>query len=140
MSFNRLLPFLLISLALLGFLDAVYLTAQHYLGFTLACPITGCSAVLKSSYAIFLGFPIALFGALYYLAILLGVVAYLDRKKEVFLLGAALLTIPGFLTTLGLIYLQLFVINSICLYCMISALTTTSLFVLSLPLLLREIR
>jgi len=140
MSFKSLLPFLLLSFAILGFLDAVYLTAQHYLGFTLACPLTGCSEVLKSSYAIFLGFPIALFGALYYLTILLGVIAYLDTKKEIFLFGAAVLTIPGFLITLGLVYLQLFVINSICLYCLISAVTTTGLFGLSLPLLLRRIR
>ncbi|MEX1061832.1 MAG: vitamin K epoxide reductase family protein [Patescibacteria group bacterium] len=140
MDLKRLFPFLILALAILGFLDAVYLTAQHYLGFTLTCPITGCSAVLKSSYAAFLGFPISLYGAFYYLAILVSAVAYLDTRKEVFLLGAALITIPGFLITLYLIYLQLFVINSICLYCLISATTTTALFGLFLPLLLRRIR
>jgi uncharacterized membrane protein len=121
------LAFLIVSL--LGFLDATYLTAKHYLGEVPTCSvIEGCEKVLTSSYATVGRVPVALMGAFYYLAIFFLTVAYLDTKRKGLFYFTARLTLVGFLVSLGLIYLQLFVIKAICLYCMASAASSTILF------------
>lgn len=121
-----------------GFLDAVYLTTKHYLGSPVVCSILeGCEVVTTSQYATWFGIPVALPGAIYYLLIFLLTVAYLDAKKERFLRLAAYLSPIGFLASLWFLYLQLFVIKALCLYCLISALTSTLVFVIGVILLVR---
>jgi uncharacterized membrane protein len=123
--------FVLVSFA--GFLDASYLTAKHYLGTPIGCSIfEGCEKVTTSQYATIGAIPVALLGAIYYLALFALAVAYLDTKREKIMVFAAWLTPLGFLASLWFVYLQLFVIKAICLYCLISALTSTALFVLGL--------
>jgi uncharacterized membrane protein len=119
--------------SLIGFLDATYLTIQHYRGFWLECgPVLDCDAVMTSQYAVIGGVPLALLGAVYYLVIFLLTVAYYDRKHPYLLSIIAPLTILGFLVSLVLVYLQAFIIRAFCLYCLLSALTSTGLFVLAL--------
>jgi len=121
------IAFLIISF--IGFLDASYLVVQHYRGEPPSCAIfTGCETVAESKYAMVGPIPLALLGLLYYLAIFILTVAYFDTKKERLLLLAVLLTATGFLASLYFVYLQLFVIKAICLYCMISAASSTALF------------
>lgn len=130
-SSPRWFPYVFAVVAFLGFLDSVYLAVKHYLGTSLKCPIFGgCDVVTASKYAAVAGIPVALAGAVYYLAILVLVVIYFDSRKEIVLRGAARLTLLGFLATIWLVYLQVFVIKYICFYCMISAITSTLLFVL----------
>ena len=122
-----------LSFSLIGFLDSTYLTIQHYRGFWLDCgPLLECDAVLTSQYAVIGGIPLALLGALYYLAIFLLTVAYYDRKHRCILSIIANLTILGFLTSLILVYLQAFIIRAFCFYCLLSALSSTGLFVLAM--------
>lgn len=119
-----------------GFLDATYLAAQHYLGTTPNCSIfSGCGEVLTSSYATVAGVPLALLGALYYLAVFLTTILYLDSEDRRYLKLAALFTIVGFLASLALLYLQLFVIGFLCFYCLISAAASTILFALGITVL-----
>jgi len=119
--------------SLIGFLDATYLTIQHYRGFGLDCgPLLECDAVMTSKYAVIGGIPLALLGSLYYLSIFLLTVAYYDRKHLYILSIIARLTILGFLVSLILIYLQAFIIRAFCFYCLLSALTSTGLFMLAL--------
>jgi len=125
------LPFLIV--APIGFIDAAYLTIEHYLNRVPPCSIvSGCEVVTTSQYSAVFGVPIALFGALYYLAIIVGVVAYLDTKKEKILSWVSWATIIGFLTSIYLVGLQLFVLHAICLYCMGSAISSTLLFIFGL--------
>jgi len=124
--------FCMLGLSFAGFLDAAYLTAKHYLGFEIPCSIlNGCEQVLSSQYATVFGMPVALFGAFYYLAVLLLIVAFLDRKNAVFLKGAVLLPIGGFLATLWFVFAQIVLLDALCFYCLVSGLLTTSLFVIS---------
>ena len=119
----------MLGLSFAGFLDAAYLTAKHYLGFEIPCSIlNGCEQVLSSQYATVFGMPVALFGAFYYLAVLLLIVAFLDRKNAVFLKGAVLLPIGGFLATLWFVFAQIVLLDALCFYCLVSGLLTTSLF------------
>ena len=122
-----------LSFSLIGFLDATYLTIQHYRGLWLDCgPLLDCDAVMTSQYAVIGVIPLALLGALYYLTIFLLTVAYYDRKHRCILTIIANLTILGFLASLILVYLQAFIIRAFCFYCLLSALSSTGLFVLAM--------
>ena len=118
-------------IALLGFADAVYLTVEHYMNAIPPCSIGSCETVLTSSYATVLGMPVALLGSIYYLVILVAIFAYLDIRHHHLLRIGLIVPTLGFLGTLWLIYLQLFVIHAICIYCMGSAITTTLLFIIA---------
>ncbi|OGF60822.1 hypothetical protein A2656_01085 [Candidatus Giovannonibacteria bacterium RIFCSPHIGHO2_01_FULL_44_100] len=114
-------------------MDASYLAVKHYLGEPVVCSLLeGCEEVLTSKYAIVAGVPVALFGVFYYLAVFILIILYWDTGKTQFLRFAAYLTILGFAASLWFVYLQLFVIGAICLYCMASAITSTILFMLGL--------
>jgi len=137
---SRWYPFTAIGIAGLGFIDATFLTIEHYTTFTLPCSITnGCELVTTSSYSSILGIPVALLGAMYYVGILLAVYGSLEFAKPQWLKWIAAATTAGFLFSAWFVYLQLFVIHAICQYCMLSALTSTALFVASL-IYLKKIR
>ena len=122
-----------------GFLDAVYLTAEHYLGRVPPCTIlNGCERVTTSVYSTVAGIPLALLGALYYLAVFILALIVLDTGRLVFVRWIVALTTFGFLVSLGLVYLQLFVLHALCIYCLFSVLTTTIAFAVSLALPRRE--
>ena len=126
---NSFVIFLLV-IALLGFADASYLTIEHYHNAIPPCTIvSGCEIVLTSAYSTFLGIPISLLGALYYLAILIGAFAYIEGKHERFLRVALVLTTAGMVMSLWFLFLQAFILHSYCLDCLGSALTSTILFV-----------
>lgn len=127
---SKILVVIVAILSFAGFLDASYLTFKHYSGTPINCAIfNGCEEVTTSQYATIGSIPVALLGAIYYAAIFLLIIAYLDTKNLNFFKLAILLTPLGFLTSLGLVYLQLFVIKAICLYCMVSAVDSTLLFI-----------
>ena len=119
--------------SVIGFLDSAYLTLEHYQRGIVPCVIfKGCDTVLTSKYSTLAGFPISLFGSAYYLAVLVGTLIYFDTGREKIMKFTAMLPVLGFMISLGLLFLQLFVIKDICFYCMISLATSTILFVLSI--------
>jgi len=120
----------MLLLSIGGFADAAFLAIQHYRGGGLICgPFGDCGAVTTSRYSAFAGIPVALLGGLFYLALILLIVAYFDSGKERFLTLSAILTFPGFLVSAVFVYLQLFVLHAFCFYCMVSALFCTVLMV-----------
>ncbi len=135
------LVFGMLGLAVLGFLDAGYLTVEHFLNRVPPCSITnGCEKVTTSSYSLIFGvLPMSLMGALYYLAVIVALILYLDLRRQLIVKWTARFTAVGFVFSLYLVYLQLFVIKAICQYCMLSALSSTGLFVVGL-LVLRSLR
>lgn len=125
-----------VALAFIGFLDATFLTIEHIMGTPVPCSIIeGCEKVLTSTYAEIGGIPTAFFGSLYYLVVFLLALISITREEKKHLLTASKLTIVGLGASLVFVFLQLFVIKAICLYCMISALTSTTLFVLGVIVL-----
>jgi len=140
------LPLLFAVLAFIGFLDASYLTIQHYKGVPPPCSLLeGCEIVTTSKYAEVLGIPVALPGVLYYLSILILTVSFFSSKdgsifgggNKRFLAWAALLTPFGFIASLWFLFIQFFVIDALCLYCLVSASTSTALFILGLIIMRR---
>lgn len=133
MKIPNILIILFLTVSFLGFLDATYLTAQHFLGAIPPCVITtGCETVLTSEHNNIFGIPVALLGSLYYISLFLLAVFYLDTKQVRIIRLAAYLSPLGFLASLYFVYLQLFVLKEICPYCMVSALTSTTLFILGI--------
>ena len=120
----------LIVTSFVGFLDASYLTIAHYTGLALRCSVfNGCEQVTTSKYSVLLGIPVALLGMGYYLAILLATLFYFDSRKAFLPRYIAWATCAGILASIWFVVLQLFIIKAICQYCMISAITSTLLFI-----------
>ena len=124
---------LFLALGLLGFVDAGFLTAKHYLNSPIECGLTkGCETVTTSGFAQILGVPVALLGAIYYLAIVILAVLYIDTSRNKFLFWASWLTAVGLVASAWFVYLQAFVIGAYCEFCLFSAANATMLFVAGL--------
>ncbi|HEY0320156.1 MAG TPA: vitamin K epoxide reductase family protein [Pyrinomonadaceae bacterium] len=117
--------------ALIGLGDAIYLTVEHLSGRSAQCLITsGCSKVLSSPYANPFGVPLAIIGAAAYFSVFsLATLAAFGYRQAGRLL--TLLVAMMFLTTLLLLYLQAFVIHEFCDYCLLSALITFTLTIIT---------
>ena len=125
---NKIFLITLVVISVIGFTDATYLTAKHYLDDPVTCSIfNGCETVTESKYSTIFNIPIALFGVFYYLFISILLFLYMEGIASALRL-LVLATTAGFLTTLYLVYLQAFVLNAFCLFCIISALSSTALF------------
>ncbi|TVQ03587.1 MAG: vitamin K epoxide reductase family protein [Balneolaceae bacterium] len=123
------------AVALIGFGDSVYLTATHYLGIMPECSvIQGCDIVAMSDYSTIGPLPVSLFGVLFYAFMMAISVAWFDTRKPVFFEYLPFITVPAFLFSMWLIYVMYFVIGALCIYCLLSAATTTILMLFSIKL------
>ncbi len=118
----------------LGLLDAAYLTFEHYTASTtLACSETStvnCLKVTTSSYADVWGVPFALLGLVYFVGMLLLCLPAAWRRpgrtpRLLRLAGA----VVGVLVALYLVWVELFRLDAICLYCTGVHILTFVLFV-----------
>jgi uncharacterized membrane protein len=130
---GRVWDVLVAIVALVGLVDASYLTAEHLSGNSVRCMIvSGCDEVLQSSYSTVAGgVPVAALGALaYFAAFSLATLAAFgyDGARRLLAPLVALM----FLATLWFLYLQAFVIRAFCVYCLLSAAVTTTLALLVL--------
>jgi len=130
------LPLAAAIVALLGLADAIYLTVHHYTAVPVPCSITeGCEQVLTSSYAEIGGFPLAAFGAVaYFVAFSLALLAVFGDRRMWTLFGIQVTLMMIF--TGWLLYLQAVVIEAFCQFCLLSAATTFTLFLIYLASLL----
>ncbi len=127
---NKILAIVFLLLGIVGFFDAAYLTIEHYRNVLPVCNfISGCDVVLLSKYSMIGPIPLALLGVVYYSVIIFGSILFLDLKINKILHLLAAYTLVGILASVYFLYLQVFVIKALCLYCLISALTSTLLFV-----------
>ncbi|MBW4459166.1 MAG: hypothetical protein KME47_02855 [Nodosilinea sp. WJT8-NPBG4] len=134
---------LIAGLAAVGAVVTAYLTINKLTGSATACPTKGCDIVLSSPYATVFGQPLALFGFLAYVSMAVMAIApllvngaeqkdfrdKLTRLTQPLLLigGTAMMVFSGYL-----MYLLSAEIKAVCLYCVGSALLSTSLFLLAL--------
>jgi uncharacterized membrane protein len=136
---RRTLVYILAALfSLIGLADAIYLTVEHLSGRSVRCTIvSGCSEVLSSEYATVRGVPLAMIGAAAYFTVfsLAVFAAYSYKWAAKFLTVVVALM---FITTLWLLYLQAFVIRHFCQFCLLSALVTFILTVLTIISLRRN--
>lgn len=131
---------IMIVLAGLGLIIAVYLLVSHYAEANVLCVEGGgCDQVRQSTYSEVLGIPVALLGVLGYLFILGALI--LEGTDSEWAATAPMLTfgltLVGTLYSAYLTYLELFVILAICPYCAASAVIMVALFGLALYRLLQ---
>lgn len=120
-----------IILGLEGFINASYLAIERFMGGTIKCVIfSGCETVNNSAYAQVFGIPLSFFGALFYLLVFLLSVRYLQIKNVKILHILHWLALLALLFSAYLFVIQAFVINAYCFYCIVSACTALSLFII----------
>ena len=123
------------ALALAGVGLATYL-AMYKLGMigTLACSVGQCELVNLSKWSTLFGVPVAVWGLGFYVALFL--VAFLgttQRFMNAEWISHVMLAMTGWgvLFSGWLTYIELFVINAVCMFCVMSAVLVCVLFVLS---------
>ena len=124
-------------LALVGFFVALYLWA-HNAGLTgpIVCGVGDCATVQSSEYASLGPVPVSAIGVAGYLAlIVVSFVGIQPAYRESAAIGGLLLAGSAVGTGFSayLTYLEAFVINAWCQYCVVSAVLITLILVASLP-------
>jgi len=124
------LPVVGAIVALVGLADATYLTIHHLTAVPVPCSIiAGCETVLTSKYAEIGGIPLAAFGAAaYFVAFSLALLAAFGNRMMWMLFGIQVILMS--IVTVGLLYLQGFVIGAFCQFCLISAATTFAMLII----------
>jgi uncharacterized membrane protein len=95
----------------------------------------GCRTVAESSHSHLLGVNIAIFGVLGYLLLLGAALARGDGAR----MAGFLIALVGFGYSVFLTYLELFVIDAVCQWCVFSALLMTAIFVVDAVRMVRYV-
>lgn len=139
--------------SLVGIVDSYYLTDRHF-NANGACSTNveelwgytvDCGYIDSTKYSEIFSIPLALIGLLYYFSIFL--VLYFDTNIDTKLESLdihkeiknhidliVIISAFGFLFSLYLIYIQFIVLEIVCIYCLYSALTSTTIFGVSLSM------
>lgn len=126
---TRRLDYAVGLVALLGVGVASYLVYVHYAGIEPFCVSSGgCEKVQSSRYADFVGVPVALLGLFGYITIIGSLFVPGETGRGI----TAALALVGFGFSLYLTYLELFRIEAICQWCVVSAILMTILMVLAM--------
>jgi len=136
---NRALSVIIAAIAIIGLIDAGFLTYKHYAA--AAIPLTcstafACNEVTTSSYSIFWGLPVSIYGMLFYIATI--ALLILSRRWRAAIYWLVFFSAVGFLFSLRFVYIQFFVLQATCPYCLLSAAISLVIFILSFRLLLKK--
>ena len=113
--------------ALAGLAVSSYLTVLHLQGVPPPCGSGGCAKVQASGYAQLLGLPISLYGAGAFAAIFAASII-----PRAWAAAAALaIAVASVVFTLYLKYVELFVIDALCRWCLVSAIAAVACLALS---------
>ena len=138
---KKFLLYTVLFLALTGAFDAGYLLVQTVRGGAVVCPsvpigrfnLNQCNIVLATPYAKFLGLPTAFYGLAAYLFFAILVLYELNKRWMTNVIKLlSYLSGLGILIFVYFIYLQFFIIEALCFYCLLSATIMTLIFALSI--------
>ena len=122
-----------VILSFIGLANSFYLVQAHVSGEPLTCGVlTGCNAVAASPYSILFGVPLASWGVLFYFAVFVLSATMLMARVRVLSRVFLLITAFGFISSIYFTYLQFFLIEAVCMYCMLSAIIAILLFFFAL--------
>jgi len=126
---ERRLNLIGLALGAAGAALAGYLTLVHYRKNLLVCGLGSCHTVQGSRYAEFLGVPVAVLGFAMYIALIgLGLARLtLPESARRMTLALFALAFGGMLFSAYLTAIEVWVIDAICQWCVISALLTISI-------------
>lgn len=117
----------------IGFLDSIYLSYIKLTSSTIYCTpgLGDCAAVNSSRWSELWGIPVAYLGAAAFGAILLvlvlkGLNQWISKYHNLMLFG---ISFTGFLFSLYLTCIELFVLKTVCQWCLLSALSITAVLI-----------
>lgn len=124
----------MVALVIVGLAVSVYMTIYKYSGNDGMCLGSGdCSTVNASRFSEVNGIPVAVIGIVGYVAIL--IVLFYENRSDFFRKNGTLLvfgmSLTGFLFTLYLVYLEIWVIKAICPFCVTSQVAMTIIFIIA---------
>lgn len=122
--------------SIIGFIDSAYLTIIKITHSPIYCTpgLGNCETVQNSQWSTLWGIPVALLGAMAYLVLIFffafgDKISFLKQYSQYIVFGTSLF---GFLFSLYLTYLELFVIHTICQWCILSAICMTAVFIITI--------
>jgi uncharacterized membrane protein len=108
----------MIALAAIAIVALGYLTIVKLTNSTAVCfVIQGCDTVQASKYSTFMGIPVAIYGLAMAVTVLVAVAAWWRTGDPRLLSVQYGLGLIGLFVIAGLVYLELFVIHAICIWC-----------------------
>ncbi|MFA4922839.1 MAG: vitamin K epoxide reductase family protein, partial [Ignavibacteriaceae bacterium] len=142
---KRKMFFILLLLTVLGIIDSVYLTYEHYFNIIPPCTInhflpilSDCGKVLRSSYSVMFGIPLAVAGVFQYSLLLIAIIALIIFRKKIFSYWILFQSTIGAIFSLYFMYIQLVILKSICIYCTLSAVISFLIFFIVYKIFLKE--
>ena len=131
----------LVALTVLGLLVSIYMTIFKLTNNeSMGIGSGGCSIVNASGYSSVRGIPVAVFGVIGYLSIL--VLFYLERKPGFFQANGSMLqfavTLTGFLFTVWLVYVEVALLKAYCPFCITSQVAMTIIFILTVIRVIKQ--
>jgi uncharacterized membrane protein len=129
---------ILAVLDVVGLAIAAYLSVVELQGGVPACgPIKGCEEVARSEYSRIAGIPVALFGVALSLLLLTLAIAWYRTNLYILLLAHYGLSLAGVIFEVYFLYLQVFVIGAICIWCTSYGVSLIARFVIALVVWVR---
>ena len=130
-----------LALTVIGLAVSIYMTIYKLTDNSSMCLGSGdCSVVNASKYSEVNNIPVAVIGIVGYAAIL--AILLLERRPGYFEENAILLVfglaLTGFLFTAYLVYVEIFLLNAFCPFCITSQIAMTLIFILSMIRLVRQ--
>lgn len=126
-------------LSFLGLVDSLYLVETQISNKPIICGFfEGCATVAESKYSVLFGVHLSSLGTLFYFALFIFFLLLLFVRVRLVRAAVLVLSAIGALASLYFVYLQFFVIQALCVYCMISAGIAVALFGISYTLFSKE--
>lgn len=133
----------IVAFGVIGFSIAGYLTYTHYNEAALVCAVGGCETVQTSQYSTIGPIPIALLGMGMFATIIGLAVLRLTHSTiisgETASIVAWGMLLAGILYYLYLTYVELFVLNAVCQWCVLSSIAAVIVFALESVYLYRSV-
>lgn len=129
---SKRITYIILFFSIIGLLVSGYLWYEYSKPGPLTC-VTDCQIVRESKYSKMFGVDLPAFGTLYYVFIVLYTASFL-LKRKVYKIETTLFSMiltSGFLFSMYLTYLEAFVIEAWCQWCVISAACATTIFLVN---------
>lgn len=122
--------------SLLGIADSLYLTEHALTDTALSCgldgALSGCNVVAQSAYSHFLGIPLGLYGLIFYIAIFVLSILVRVRPGRHTVKSLMVASVLGMTLSIYFVWLQVFVIDALCIYCLASFAFAVIIFIVSM--------
>jgi uncharacterized membrane protein len=119
-----------VALSALGIAVSLYLTYLYHTKGTALFFCTagsGCDTVRESPYSVISGVPVPLLGVIGYSLIFL--LSFTSSKNQTRWPLLYMVSLIGFVFSAYLTYIELFILNAVCVYCLISSFAITAIFI-----------